>query len=453
MTRIPSNWLRISEWLLSRRWWLVAVAMSGVIAYETFEYRPFTKGVNELFIFEVMVYGVSLPILTGLAFSLFASTRSELAWSIYSQNLRQNLRLQMNNAHTYKDVAEVLLQFLRVIFPLVKFTGFELDQSSGCYRTIRTWSLEKGWHPDSPRFDCQSRNCPLTESDSESATILPVPCRDTEIDPPADRYPSYCMVLLFSEMRVGGYRFWLEPNSQLDPERSRLLAEVAPGLASGFERARLRAMEGEQKASLHAEQHRIARDIHDTLGHSLAYLRLRLDQITMEMQQTEANSVRREVEALQEVARESYEQMREVLDMLTPQENSPLTERLFELAQTVCQRAGIRLHPKQFGQSQALPIDIENNLFRIVQESFANIQQHANAQKVDFEIQWRLTHLEIRIIDNGRGFDRNLPSPDGHYGLPNMRKRALEIGGRLDIDSRPGQGTKIRVLVPYGGAL
>jgi signal transduction histidine kinase len=88
-------------------------------------------------------------------------------------------------------------------------------------------------------------------------------------------------------------------------------------------------------------------------------------------------------------------------------------------------------------------------LLRIVQESLNNVVRHADATVVRVRACVVDSHLELVVGDNGRGFE---PSEvkEGSFGLASMRERALIIGGELTIDSRPQDGTRIRVSVPLG---
>ena len=97
MSRRKLYWIKLGEWLLNHRWWLVAFTSLVVFTFEDIEYRPFTHGVSDSFFFEILSYGVFLPLSTGLALSWLATSRSDLAWLTYSQNLKYNFDLQIYN--------------------------------------------------------------------------------------------------------------------------------------------------------------------------------------------------------------------------------------------------------------------------------------------------------------------------------------------------------------------
>ena len=94
-----------------------------------------------------------------------------------------------------------------------------------------------------------------------------------------------------------------------------------------------------------------------------------------------------------------------------------------------------------------LPIPQERELFRIAQEALVNVERHADADTVT--IVWRCDgrSAELFVIDDGVGFTLGRSGRLDSYGIKGMRERAAAIGGKLDVDSTPGQGTRIRCVV------
>ena len=89
-----------------------------------------------------------------------------------------------------------------------------------------------------------------------------------------------------------------------------------------------------------------------------------------------------------------------------------------------------------------MPAEVQVALYRLCQEGLNNIAKHAGASRVDIKLQYERGAVELRIRDDGRGFDPEQTSP-GHYGLSMMRERAKAIGATLSITSQPGHGTEI----------
>jgi signal transduction histidine kinase len=88
------------------------------------------------------------------------------------------------------------------------------------------------------------------------------------------------------------------------------------------------------------------------------------------------------------------------------------------------------------------------NTFRIMQEALQNIQKYAHATRVNVEVNRKETNLQVKIEDNGVGFDLKDVELGEHYGLQNMQKRAKEMQGQFVIQSTPEMGTTITILFP-----
>jgi signal transduction histidine kinase len=91
-----------------------------------------------------------------------------------------------------------------------------------------------------------------------------------------------------------------------------------------------------------------------------------------------------------------------------------------------------------------LPADVQVALYRLCQEGLMNIAKHAGASRVDIHLHYESDAVELRIQDDGCGFDPDQTSP-GHYGLSMMRERATTMGAELSITSQLGHGTEIIV--------
>jgi len=89
-----------------------------------------------------------------------------------------------------------------------------------------------------------------------------------------------------------------------------------------------------------------------------------------------------------------------------------------------------------------MPAEVQIALYRVCQEGLNNIAKHARASQVAIDLQYEAGSVELRLRDNGRGFDPK-HSPSGHYGLAMMRERAEAVGADLSIMSQPERGTEI----------
>jgi signal transduction histidine kinase len=108
----------------------------------------------------------------------------------------------------------------------------------------------------------------------------------------------------------------------------------------------------------------------------------------------------------------------------------------------------VKIHLSISKRLGKLPINLEERLYRIAREALSNIRKHAQAREVQISLQRREGNVQLTVQDDGRGFNPWEPAPPGHFGILGMGERASLLGGRLDVESRPGHGTLIRAVVP-----
>lgn len=201
------------------------------------------------------------------------------------------------------------------------------------------------------------------------------------------------------------------------------------------------------------ERRRIARDLHDDLGQDLAGLGMRLEaaEQSWSAEQEQARAKLAEARAL--IARISQIVHTMILSLrpLTL-DDLGLEAAVRAQAERTLTEGGLQVEVNAQGLVQRLPPDPETALFRVFQEAMSNIARHAHAHHVHLSLQIRDGHFEGEILDDGIGFDLDQAYPTGRnlrgMGLLGMRERAEQFGGTLEIQSRPGQGTRILIRLP-----
>jgi signal transduction histidine kinase len=212
------------------------------------------------------------------------------------------------------------------------------------------------------------------------------------------------------------------------------------------------------------ERTRIARDLHDRIGQSLAYLAFELDHIVT--RDEAGDPVSDELVQLREDVRGVIREVRDTLyDLRTDvSEDHGLAEVLEQYARRVGERSGLSVHVEA-ERGARLPLLQEREMWRVAQEALANVERHARANAV--RIVWRCDGRRalIDVTDNGIGFEAGRAGRLDSYGVLGMRERASSIGATLDILSAPGRGTRVRcsldpdetragsVSAPDGGAV
>ena len=211
-----------------------------------------------------------------------------------------------------------------------------------------------------------------------------------------------------------------------------------------FRRLRRRLQVLEQRSALDRERARIARDIHDDLGHGLTQIVL-LSDFTMPDPLPAADEVNAQLRQIATTARQGIKSLDETVWAINPR-NDTLIDVIDYLGHFVVQSvrsAGMKCAldlPDNPPASVVVPSEIRHNLFLAVKEAVNNAIRHAQATRVTLAIVLRDGVMTITIADDGRGFDATHNGEAGQDGLANMRQRMLDLGGTFQIDSRQAAG-------------
>ncbi|HYY43502.1 MAG TPA: CheR family methyltransferase, partial [Pyrinomonadaceae bacterium] len=199
------------------------------------------------------------------------------------------------------------------------------------------------------------------------------------------------------------------------------------------------------------ERRRISRELHDQLGQSLTALRLKLEGLSAET--GKRSKLKDRITELSNIAQRLDSDVDFLAWELRPLalDDLGLIVALSNYAQEWAKHFGVPVNFHSTGLGDArLPSPVETSLYRIAQEALNNVSKHAGATSVDMLLERRDDNAVLIIEDNGRGFDpfRVEAAPMRGMGLIGMRERAALVGGSIEIESAPGQGTTIFVRTP-----
>ncbi|HXI15250.1 MAG TPA: histidine kinase, partial [Chloroflexota bacterium] len=237
-----------------------------------------------------------------------------------------------------------------------------------------------------------------------------------------------------------------------DPVRLREAVDRAT--ASAVENARLyeSARLGAERATLE-ERQRLARELHDSVTQTLFSASL-IAEVLPRLWQRSPDVALPRLEELRQLTRGALAEMRTLLLELRPAVliQMPLEDLLRQLAEAANGRARLPVTVDREGEREALlPPDTQLALYRIAQEALNNAARHAGAARATIFLRWvpatdiEPERVQLRIRDDGRGFDPAAVVRAGHLGLDGMRERAAAIGATLVIHSAPGEGTHVTV--------
>ncbi|MGB6296476.1 MAG: sensor histidine kinase [Rivularia sp. (in: cyanobacteria)] len=211
------------------------------------------------------------------------------------------------------------------------------------------------------------------------------------------------------------------------------------------EKLRKYALKIENQATLE-ERNRIAREIHDSLGHSLTALNLQLETGTKLLK----TNPEKAIDFLLRAKELGSQALKDVRESVSTMRSNPLQEQSLEtsiemLIQNFHHSTNIQPN-YQINLFYSIRGDISTAIYRILQESLTNISKYAEATEVNLQITTIATSLHIIIEDNGKGFNVNQNTTG--FGLQSMRDRTLALEGNFHIESFLGKGTKIMVDIP-----
>ncbi|HYD84692.1 MAG TPA: ATP-binding protein, partial [Opitutus sp.] len=205
-----------------------------------------------------------------------------------------------------------------------------------------------------------------------------------------------------------------------------------------------------RNAATLAERDRLAGEIHDSLQQGLSGLILQLD-ATLKLPSA-AGDLRSRLEVARNmVSFTRHEVQHAVWDMESPLlEDTELSEALRKLTDLISPGTAI-IDIAVSGSPVALPSAIKHHLLRIAQEAITNAVRHASPRRISVALGYQPQSISLAVSDDGVGFrpDDVLSKSFGHFGLRGLRSRATKLGGTLQIQSEPGRGASIRVVVPF----
>lgn len=210
-----------------------------------------------------------------------------------------------------------------------------------------------------------------------------------------------------------------------------------------------------EELTISRERNRLARELHDTLAHSLSAVAVQLEAVRS-LWRIDPSRSRKILDEADETVRRGLMEARRALQDLRalPLQDLGLILALEDLAKAAAERAGTSLElnlPKQIDAS--LPPAVEQGVYRIAQEALENIVRHAEAGAIAVSLEPGDHNLTLLVQDNGQGIEpdawpASAPDNPDRLGIQGMRERASLIGGHLKISSGEGQGTTLQLTVP-----
>ena len=241
-----------------------------------------------------------------------------------------------------------------------------------------------------------------------------------------------------------GLALFLHKLTVTSTERARLIQELEAARKE-LELARDR----EAELAVLRERERLARELHDSLGHALVTLSVQLEALAR-LQTSDPARAGALLGDMKILTRSSMEDLRRSLaNLRTPGlGDRPLAGTLRTLADEVGLRAGIKISSQLDGAADRLPPRVAEALWRVAQEGLANVEKHARAQNVRLRLSLPAGWVELRVEDDGLGPGNASEAKPGHYGLRGLRERVEGLGGQFTLAKAGPTGTLLEARIP-----
>lgn len=229
-----------------------------------------------------------------------------------------------------------------------------------------------------------------------------------------------------------------EQNARIQMER------LAAELTEANRKLREYATQAEELA-IARERNRLAREIHDSLGHYLTVIHVQIAAARAVMENDQARALDA-LDKARSLVHESLAEVRRSVAALraSPTENRPLPEAIAVLVEE-CRATGILTELAVCGEPRQLSPQVELTLYRVVQEGLTNVRKHAHASRAEVTLDYREPGAVcLAVGDNGLGSDNT----DGGFGLPGLRERVSLLGGDVRIVTAPARGFMLEVRLP-----
>jgi PAS domain S-box-containing protein len=398
--------------------------------------------------------------------------RAELALRLYANRL-ENLReidLAILSSRSPREIAEAALGHLTRLMSYwtggVVVYDFEREE----IEVIASVGLLREWHPPGTRFHNDLTDRPEFGALRQGRVATAEDVREIDLTSPLMQaletagMRSYVLVPLRDRGRLFGSLLLVSDiQAAFSADHLEMAREVADHLAVAIRHAllldevqtakeRLEALSRQLIRAQEEERRRIARDLHDEVGQSLTASKIALDRLARDPSGPDIGRRLADAGAMTALA---LEQVRDLSRLLRPAllDDLGLAESLRALVEGLAERTGLEAEV-EVDEVRPVNPEVEMTCYRIAQEALTNAVKHAGGTRLRVALHRVGDDLELVVEDDGTGFDvaaaTTRAARGSSLGVLGLQERAMLAGGRTQIGSRPGGGTRVHTLVPAG---
>ena len=445
MTQKINNFLEQAFlWLAKHNWQVIGAGALFLILFEVIEITLKGEPFNDLFhALELVIY-IVVFILVGLLINSLRRANTTQDHALAILNYKHDIIREMTNLEDWEELTTALVKIPGTIANVAASRLFLRNPISGEFEAVAPW-IEND--TENSNFDQDCRKC------LEGRSGIKLLFSECASDPVDKNLPvqsqEYCLPLNYANTAFAQIQFKLKPGEILSEKQFEKLDSIRDDMAlvlkTGQEQERLYELRQIQSAL--KERHSISTYLHDHLSQNLAYLCLKLNQLSSGKEPFSEDGLY-ELQRMNKAANQSYEIVRSFLETSYPETTPRLVNLISAHVKKVSQRAQIDIQIKRKGKEVPILPDTQQAIFYVVREALNNVEKHSGAKKAKVQITWGEECLTVSISDNGIGF--NTQNVDGakHFGIEIMQDRIETINGRIDIQSSENSGTEVTFNVP-----
>ncbi|MEY5098264.1 MAG: hypothetical protein RJA36_983 [Pseudomonadota bacterium] len=350
----------------------------------------------------------------------------------------------LTEAHTLEDLAQGFAQKMRRLAHADAAAVRWSDEASQRYLMLASDCLPQELIEEERCLVPGACACGQPMANARTRVIPIIPADDQLLGGCVKAgYSSLVSVPIRLQQRVlGEVDLFYRHEASLSAEERGLFDTLAGHLANAVENLRTEALVRE--AAVSEERAMIARELHDSIAQSLAFMKIQLSLLRAAVLRSDREQMLQSVDELDTGVKESLQDVRELLVHFRTRTNSDEIEQALRTTLKKFEhQSGLEAHLELHGHGVALPSDVQLQVLHVLQEALSNVRKHAQASQVWLTVdKGPLWAFSVR--DDGRGFE--VPPAHGEgmsFGLQIMRERAERIGARVSVNSAPGLGTEV----------
>lgn len=448
-------WLGWNYWIGWQQWLVLFSLGAAVMVIELRNHKLMwqehqsgqTILTDPMLIWEMILFGLVLPILAGIVLGHTGRTAIERDHMAKALELRRALIAQMHRAQSWHELAELIVTTPGNIVPADRSWLLAKRSDDEEFNQIAQWKRPAlGQLPSSLKVTpAVCERCSQAQFLRETR-IVTCNCPEAGIS-----FPScirHCLWLATEDNGKAVLLIDVPPEQPLSKSQIKVLDDLGDEMSLAIENANLNYEKQRQGDIALNIRQRIARDLHDTLGQNISYLRLKLGQLSDDQLDPGRIEFQNELANMLKVADEAYEQVRDTLEELRAPDFRDLEETVRLYATQVGARTGFFVNVYSSGQPGTMSVRKSRQMMYILREALNNVEKHSYAQNVDIQLLWSEDEFIMTVNDDGIGFHLEEINTEERYGMTIMGERSRAINAKLAVNSTLGEGTEIRLRVP-----